>query len=74
VEFEPGVGGAEIFITFWDVDHDPYWLDIGGLAVGVGAGAGLMYGQAVTARSGGKVIGAPIVPGWDPATSFSVAT
>jgi hypothetical protein len=64
VEFTPAVGGSEAFITFWGVDHKPYWLDIGGLAVGFSGGAGLMYGQAVTQRNGTLVSGNPIVEGW----------
>jgi hypothetical protein len=34
-----GLGYSGSLITFWGVDHDPYWIDISGFTVGVGAGA-----------------------------------
>lgn len=71
-EIDPVIGGAAVLVTFWGVDHDPYWLSIGGLEIGVGIGFNLMYGQAIVSKSGGKVVGAPIVPGWDPSTPFTV--
>jgi hypothetical protein len=40
-EITPGIGYAEGFITFWGVDHDPYWIDIGSISVGLGIGASL---------------------------------
>lgn len=33
-----GVGGSLAYVTFWGTGHSPYWLDIGGLQVGVSAG------------------------------------
>jgi hypothetical protein len=64
VGLTPGVGGSLAFITFWNVDHDPYWIDIGGLNVGVAAGADLqIIGLAVTfPNKGERVVGPPITP------------
>jgi hypothetical protein len=43
-----GYGGSLACLTFWNVDHDPYWLDIGGLQYGVSGGisAGIFIGKA----------------------------
>jgi hypothetical protein len=34
-----GIGYSGSIVTFWGVDHDPYWIDISGFTAGVGAGA-----------------------------------
>jgi hypothetical protein len=40
-EFTGIYGGSLSYITFWSVDHDPYWIDIGGVTLGVSVGASL---------------------------------
>jgi hypothetical protein len=37
-ELTIGVGGALAVMTFTSIDHDPYWLGIGGLQVGISGG------------------------------------
>lgn len=66
-EFTVGVGSGLTYITFWGVDHDPYWLDIGGLEVGLSAGinAGL-YNCEVVIGKAHKNGGCLIAPGGDP--------
>jgi hypothetical protein len=62
-----GVGGSASYITFWNTDHDPYWLDIGGLQVGVSGGisAGLYYAHAYPGDATPNY-GCIIAPGGDP--------
>ena len=38
VEMTVVYGGSAAFVTFWRVDHDPYWIDIGGVTLGGPAG------------------------------------
>ncbi|MFL6467434.1 MAG: hypothetical protein ACJ72Z_05705 [Pyrinomonadaceae bacterium] len=69
-----GVGASAAYVTFWNVDHDPYWLDIGGLQVGVSGGisAGISYAHASidnAKRNGGCLI----APGGDPLCGGSSA-
>jgi hypothetical protein len=54
-------------MTFWNIHHDPYWLDIGGLQVGVSGGisAGIYYGYAY-ANDATPNKGCIIAPGGDP--------
>ena len=40
-EMALGLGYAATWVTFWGVDHDPYWIDISGPEIGVGAGASI---------------------------------
>jgi hypothetical protein len=58
------VGGSLTYVTFWGVDHDPYWLDIGGVNSGISAGIELhALGIASTYPEMGEfVVGDPIVP------------
>lgn len=62
-----GVGSSAAYITFWNVDHDPYWLDVGGLQVGVSGGisAGIAY-ASTSINSAKKNGGCLIAPGGDP--------
>jgi hypothetical protein len=62
-----GVGASAAYITFWNVDHDPYWLDVGGLQVGVSGGisAGIAYAHASISNAK-KNGGCLIAPGGDP--------
>lgn len=60
-------GGAIACCTFWNVDHDPYWLDIGGVQAGISGGisAGLYIG--VTSPSSATMNkGCLITPSGDP--------
>jgi hypothetical protein len=41
VEGTAVLGGCLAYITFWGVDHDPYWINIGGVTVGANLGAGV---------------------------------
>jgi hypothetical protein len=66
-EMAVGIGSSLTFITFWGVDHDPYWLDIGGLEVGLsaGIGAGIVHCQ-VHMEAAKANDGCLIAPGGDP--------
>lgn len=61
------VGGSAAWCTFWNVDHDPYWLDIGGLQVGVSGGvsAGIYY-ASTSPKNARDNDGCLIAPGGDP--------
>ncbi len=62
-----GVGGSIAAVTFWNVDHDPYWLDIGGLQVGVSGGIGAgIYRVSVDPSHATPNNGCIIAPGGDP--------
>jgi len=69
-----GVGGSLAYITFWNVDHDPYWLDVGGLQAGVSGGisAGLYYASTYISKAK-KNGGCLIAPGGDPLCGGSSA-
>jgi hypothetical protein len=62
-----GVGGCMAVVTFKGVDHNPYWLDIGGLQVGVSGGvsAGIYY-VATSIKSAQENNGCIISPSGDP--------
>jgi len=62
-----GVGSGLTYLTFWGIDHDPYWLDIGGISVGFSAGisAGICY-CTVNTDAAWKNGGCLIAPGGDP--------
>jgi hypothetical protein len=60
VEFTPGIGGAEAFISFWGIDHSPEPLDIGGLDIGVAEGAGYFWGKIFVGD--GTPLTSPIYP------------
>src|SRR5262249_20370966 len=56
-------GAAEAFLTFWRVDHDPYWLDIGGVTLGISVGAQVsILASSHLMDDPRKVVGDPIVP------------
>ena len=40
-EITPGIGATLAYLTFWGVNHDPYWLDIGSVTVGASIGASI---------------------------------
>jgi hypothetical protein len=62
-EITPGIGYAEGFITFWSVDHDPYWIDIGSISVGAGIGASISVLASVHFfNDPRRVVGTPITP------------
>lgn len=62
-----GVGGSLAYVTFKGVDHTPYWLDIGGLQVGVSAGISAGIYKASTYIDDAKPNnGCLIAPGGDP--------
>lgn len=62
-----GIGGSAAYITFWNVDHDPYWLDVGGLQVGVSGGISAGIAYASTSVSNAKKNGGCLIaPGGDP--------
>ena len=66
-EMTVGVGGSLSYITFWQVDHDPYWLDIGGLEVGIAGGVGIgIWNCIVNLDSAYPNNGCVIAPGGDP--------
>ena len=66
-ELTVGIGSGLTYITFYGVDHDPYWLDIGGLEVGLSAGvsAGFYYCNVYSDQAW-KNGGCLIAPGGDP--------
>ncbi|WP_295449795.1 hypothetical protein [uncultured Thiodictyon sp.] len=58
------LGGALSYLTFWGVDHDPYWLDLGGVTVGLSAGASItILGSVHFFDDPRRVIGSPITAG-----------
>lgn len=62
-EITPGIGYAEGFITFWGVDHDPYWIDIGSISVGAAIGASISVLASVHFFDDPRrVVGTPITP------------
>lgn len=66
-ELTLGVGGSLSYITFWGVDHDPYWLDVGGLQVGISGGVGAGIWNCTVETSGMKENNGCIIdPGGDP--------
>lgn len=62
-ELSIGIGGGISYMTIWGVDHDPYWLDIGGLEAGVAAGIGKAFGFMIVPNLAKKNNGAVIAPG-----------
>src|SRR5260370_41129398 len=40
-EITQGIVAALAYCTFWSVDHDPYWIPIGGVTVGASIGASI---------------------------------
>ncbi len=66
-EMTVGIGSGLTYITFWGVDHDPYWLDIGGLEIGLSAGVGAgIWHCSVKTDKAWKNGGCLIAPGGDP--------
>lgn len=66
-ELTVGIGGGLSYLTFWGVDHDPYWLDIGGLEVGLSAGVGAgIWHCIVNVDAAYPNNGCLIAPGGDP--------
>lgn len=61
------VGAGLTYVTFQGIDHDPYWLDIGGLEYGVtgGISAGA-YNCSVYPDAARENDGCLIAPGGDP--------
>lgn len=41
VEATALIGGSLAYLSFWGVDHEPYWIDLGGVTVGASIGAGV---------------------------------
>lgn len=62
-----GIGGSLAYITFKRIDHNPYWLDVGGLEAGVAAGIGGGIFFATAYEDEGRANnGCLIAPGGDP--------
>jgi hypothetical protein len=62
-EFTVIYGGSLAYLTFWGVDHDPYWLDLGGVTLGLSGG--VTFGPIVGVEifpDPIRVIGTPITP------------
>ncbi|MBS1795254.1 MAG: hypothetical protein JSS81_15460 [Acidobacteria bacterium] len=61
-ELAVGIGGSIAYLTIWGVDHDPFWLDIGGLETGIAGGIGKSLGRMVVLPTGKKNEGEIIAP------------
>jgi hypothetical protein len=62
-EITVGIGYAEGFITFWGIDHDPYWIDIGSITIGAGITASISVIASVHFWDDPRrVVGTPITP------------
>jgi hypothetical protein len=60
-------GGSLAYCTFWNVDHSPYWLDIGGVQAGVSGGVSAgIYFALTSLEKATKNNGCLITPGCDP--------
>jgi len=56
-------GIQKSYITFWGVDHDPYWIDIAGFSLGASAGASVSLLCSCHFAEARKVAGSFIGPG-----------
>jgi hypothetical protein len=45
VEGTPGIGGALSYLNLWSVDHTPNPIDVGGVQIGISAGASWVPGR-----------------------------
>lgn len=61
------VGGGLTYLTFLNISHDPSWLDIGGVEVGIAGGiASGLYRSIVYENDGWENKGCRIQPDGDP--------
>jgi hypothetical protein len=61
------IGGGLAYLTFRGIDHDPYWLDVGGLEAGLAAGiSGGLFDATAYEKEGKANDGCLISPGGDP--------
>jgi hypothetical protein len=60
------VGGALTYLTFLNINHDPYWLDIGGVEAGIAGGIATGIYRTVISEEGWENTGCRIQPDGDP--------
>ena len=61
------IGGSLAYLTFRGIDHNPYWLDVGGLEAGVAGGiSGGIFSATAYEKDGKSNDGCLITPGGDP--------
>ncbi|AUD07155.1 hypothetical protein [Spirosoma pollinicola] len=66
-ELSIGVGGGITYLTFHNINHEPYWLDIGGVEAGIAGGIATgFYGSMVYENDGWENNGCRIQPDGDP--------
>jgi hypothetical protein len=62
-DFVVGIGGGLAYLTFWGIDHDPYWIDLGGVSLGLSGGLSIApIVRVVIFPQPIRIIGSPIAP------------